>query len=46
MGIKVKQMLVEAYHSIRKVEHYHVLLRRVYDILSVEAPQLSREERL
>ncbi len=39
-------MLVKAHHSIRKVKCYYVLLYRVYDILSVDAPQLSREERL
>ena len=46
MGIEVKQMPVEAHHSIGKVERYHVPLRRTYDILSIEAPQIGREERL
>ena len=46
MGIEVKQMPVEAHHSIGKVERYHVPLRRAYDILSTEAPEIGREERL
>ena len=46
MGIEVKQMPVEAHHSIGKVERYHIPLRRAYDILSIEAPQIGREERL
>ncbi len=39
-------MPVKAHHSIRKVKCYYVLLCHVYDILSADTPQLSREERL
>jgi hypothetical protein len=46
MDIEVKQMPVEAHHSIKKIERYYVPLRRAYDILSIEAPQINREERL
>jgi hypothetical protein len=46
MGIEVKQMPVEAHHSIGKVERYYIPLRRAYDILSTEVPEISREERL
>ena len=38
MGIEVKQMLVEAHYSIRKVEHYYVLLYYMYNILSTDVP--------
>ena len=46
IGIEVKQMPVEAHHSIKKIERYYIPLRRAYDILSIEAPQIGREERL
>jgi len=39
-------MPVEAHYSIEKIERYHIPLRRVYDILFIEALQIGREERL
>ena len=30
MDIEIIEMSVEAYNSVRKVERYHALLRRVY----------------
>ena len=30
MGITTKTVLVEVHWSIKKVKHYHVVLRRVY----------------
>ena len=45
-GIQVKQMPVEAHHSIGRVERYHVPLRRAYMILLKEIPDISKEYRL
>jgi hypothetical protein len=39
-------MLVEAHNSISLVERYHAPLRRAYNILLKELPNLLREERL
>ena len=36
MNIDVKEVLVKAYNSVRKVKKYHGLLRRAYDILRDE----------
>ena len=33
IAIKVKEVLVEAYNSIGKVEQYYALLKRLYEIL-------------
>jgi len=33
MAIKVKEVPIKAYNSIRKVERYHAPLRRVYKII-------------
>ena len=46
MDIKTKQMPVEAHNSIRLIERYHVPLRRAYNILLKELPDLPKEERL
>ena len=43
MAIKVKEVPVKAYNSIKKVEQYYVLLRRVYKIISLELKGASKE---
>ena len=43
MAIKVKEVPVEAYNSIRKMEQYHVLLCHVYEIISLELKDASEE---
>ena len=43
MGITTKIVLVEAHWSIRKVERYHIVLRRAYQIVSKELPDLDKE---
>ena len=44
--INVKETLIEAYNSVGLVERYYVLLRRAFDIISKEMPDLIRETRL
>jgi len=43
LSIKVKDVPIEAHHSIGKVERYHAPLRRAYNIMRAEDPSLSRE---
>ena len=43
MVIKVKEVPVKVYNSIKKVEQYYVLLRRVYKIISLELKDASKE---
>jgi len=43
MTIKVKEVPIKAYNSIRKVEQYYILLRRVYKIISLELEDISKE---
>ena len=43
MVIKVKEVPVKAYNSVKKVEQYHALLRRVYKIISLELEDASKE---
>jgi len=43
MAIKVKKVPIKAYNSIRKVERYYTLLRRVYKIISLELKDASEE---
>jgi len=43
MAIKVKEVPVKAHNSIRKVEWYYALLRRVYKIISLELKDASEE---
>ena len=43
MAIKVKEVSIKAYNSIRKVERYYTLLRRVYKIISSELENASEE---
>jgi hypothetical protein len=43
IGITTKIVLVEAHRSIRKVERYYIVLRRVYQIVFKELPNLDKE---
>jgi len=43
MAIKVKEVPIKAYNSIRKVEQYHMPLHRVYKIISLELDGASEE---
>jgi len=43
MVIKVKEVPIKAYNSIRKGERYYTLLRRVYKIISLELEDASEE---
>ena len=43
MAIKVKEVPIKAYNSIRKVEQYYMPLRRVYKIISSELKGVSKE---
>ena len=43
MAMKVKEVPIKAYNSIRKVERYHAPLRRVYEIISSELEDASEE---
>jgi len=43
MAIKVKEVSIKAYNSIKKVEQYYILLRRVYKIISLELEDTSKE---
>jgi len=43
MVIKVKEVPVKAYNSIRKVERYYILLYCVYKIISLELEDASEE---
>jgi len=43
MAIKVKEVPIKAYNSIRKVERYYTLLRRVYKIISLELEDASKK---
>jgi len=43
MAIKVKEVPIKAHNSVKKVERYHALLRRVYKIISSELEDASKE---
>ena len=43
MAIEVKEVPIKAHNSIRKVERYYALLRRVYKIISLELKDASEE---
>ena len=43
MAIKVKEVPVKAHNSIKKVERYYALLRRVYKIISLKLEDASEE---
>jgi len=43
MVIKVKEVPIKVYNSIRKVEQYYALLCRVYKIISLELEDASKK---
>jgi len=43
MAIKVKEVPIKAYNSVRKVERYYALLYCVYEIISLELEDASEE---
>ena len=43
MVIKVKEVPIKAYNSIRKVEQYHAPLYHAYEIISLELEDASKE---
>ena len=43
MAIKVKEVPVKVYNSIKKVERYYTLLYRVYKIISLKLEDASKE---
>jgi len=43
MVIKVKEVPIKAYNSIKKVERYHAPLCHVYKIISLELEDASEE---
>ena len=43
MAIKVKEVPIKVHNSIGKVKKYHVPLRRVYKIISLELKGVSKE---
>jgi len=43
MEIKVKEVPVKAYNSIKKVEQYYTPLHRVYKIISLELEGASKK---
>jgi len=43
MAIKIKEVPIKAYNSVRKVEQYYTLLRRVYKIISLKLEDASKE---
>ena len=43
MVIKVKEVPIKAYNSIRKVEWYYILLYCIYEIISLELKSASKE---
>lgn len=46
LAISIKEVPIEAHHSIGKVERYHAPIRRAYEILREEDPTASRETSL
>ena len=43
MAIKVKEVPIKVYNSVRKVEQYHAPLRHIYEIISLELKDASKE---
>ena len=43
MAIKVKEVPIKVYNSIRKVERYYTLLRYIYKIISLKLEDTSKE---
>ena len=43
MVIKIKEVPIKAYNSIRKVKKYYMPLRYIYKIISLELKGVSKE---
>ena len=43
MAIKVKEVPIKIYNSIKKVEQYYAPLRRIYKIISLKLEDASKE---
>ena len=43
MAIKVKEVPIKAYNSVKKVKRYHIPLRRIYKIISLELKSVSKK---
>ena len=43
MAIKVKEVPIKAYNSVRKVEWYYIPLHCIYKIISLELKSASKE---
>ena len=43
MVIKIKEVPIKVYNSIRKVEWYYILLYRIYKMISSELKSASKE---
>jgi len=43
MAIKVKEVPIKAYNSVRKVEQYYILLHHAYKIIFLELEDASKK---
>jgi len=43
MAIKVKEVPIKAYNSIKKVERYYAPLRRIYKIISLKLKDTNKK---
>ena len=43
MVIKVKEVPIKVYNSIKKMERYYMPLRRIYKIISLKLKSVSEE---
>ena len=43
MVIKVKEVPIKVYNSIKKMEQYYILLRYIYKIISSELKGISKK---
>ena len=43
MAIKVKEVPIKVYNSIRKIKRYYMPLRRIYEIISLKLKGVSKE---
>ena len=43
MAIKVKEVPIKIYNSVRKIEQYYILLRRIYKIISLKLKGTSKK---
>ena len=41
--IKIKEIPIKVYNSIRKVEQYYILLRHIYKIISLKLKGVSKK---